>query len=172
MKKQAFYAKHKLTDAKPIDIMRRPIVAKDFADSVKDFLNSNFRGLIEVTHDVPVALFYVNISSDMAAYFMKLMLASANGEKMLKVNISTPEDCLVVTITSEGDLPFECDDANLLIRAARNAGFEIALEEHAFVLTTPLSLSKSLRVYAFSASNMYGKLNELFYTGGPIVRMK
>lgn len=172
MKKQAFYAKHRLTDAKPIDITRRPILAKDFADSVTDFLNSNFRGLVEVTHEVPNVAFYVSISSDMAAYFLKLMLAYVNGESLLKVNISTPEEDLVVAITAEDALPYDFVDTNTLIRTAKNAGFDVTVTDNSIIMKSHLTLSAALRVYALNFSDMRYKLNELFYTGGPIVTQK
>jgi len=169
MRKSAFYEKYRITDAKPIDIAKRPLLAKDFADSVTDFLTENFRGLCRVRHNIPDVLLYIHVSEDMAAYFIKLMLAYVNGERMLDINITNIDEDLVMTITSDGDLPYDFTDANHLIRIAKNAGFDIIINDERLVLKAHLTLSAALRVYATSRLTMRGKLNEIFYTGGAIV---
>lgn len=169
MRKTAFYRKHRLTDAKPIDIAKRPISARDFIYSISDFLTENFRGLCTVTRHVSDAMLYVYVSEDISAYLIKLLLACVDGEHMLYIDITDLGERLSISVSSDGELPYGFDDANQLVRTATDAGFEVFLDNDRLILTTPMVLSSTLRVYATTRFMMRAKLNEIFYTGGAIV---
>ncbi|MBO5906911.1 MAG: hypothetical protein J6Q85_01995 [Clostridia bacterium] len=166
MKKTDFYSIYRISDTRPIDVTRRTVSVADFACATKSFLNDNFRGLCNVSTDVPQTQHaYVIVSGDQTAYFFKVMLSYIRPEKYVNVEVALESDKLTVTVSSEGHLPFSEPDALEIIKLARCAGFHASITNEIISLHTKAEGSMRYQVYAISVNDLMAKFHEIFYTG-------
>ncbi len=166
MRKTSFYSKYRISDAKPIDVTRRTVSATDFSRATSSFLNDNFRGLCEVSSDIPeTGNVYIIVSEDQTAYFFKIMLSYIEPEKSVAIKIKLAENELTVEIGSDGHLPFDPKDGLELIKLAKQAGFTVNISNDAILLRTAAKYSMTFKVYAVSMHKFSSKYHEIFYNG-------
>ncbi len=171
MNKQEFIEKHGLSDAKVIDPLYHLMILSSVSRGLKEFLNTNFGGALEVSERVNSGK-CVLICTEYFSMFFKTLLTDIYGRVFLRIHIEAAESGAVISILSDEAIPLTFEESCALIKLARNAGMEIYPEEKEIRLTIEYTDAGLHSIYAISASHgmrtMLAKLNEIFYCGEPM----
>ena len=171
MNKQEFLSKYKFSDAEVIDPRSVFLGATETVLALSDFLNENFKGLVEVdgyssSHE------RVLLSPEYLALFFKQLLADIYGRYFLKISIKCDTELMSIHIPHDDSLPLSFEERCKIIKTARNAGFEVYKDENGMLLTVQYADRKTYYVYAVpsNASRIVKyKLGEIFFCGRPMV---
>ena len=170
IRRSSFYKNYKISNAKPVDIARHFVQVSSFCDTICDFLNNDFTGLVEtICEPIWDPCVFVRISEDYTAYFLKLLLATIYGRDSVKIDMLFEDEVLTISISADGHLPIEGDEMNELVRTLRSTGFSFKVENDRITVFAPVYRLKKSIVQSMSLISMREKLVEIFYTGGPIV---
>ena len=138
--------------------------------ALEEFMNDRFRGIIRVSIDT-ISAEAIMVSAEYTAYFFKMLLTYIYGRTFLNMDIKSEDKALIMTITTDEDLPLTDSERRFLIKTARNAGMEIYPSERKIKLLLRFSKAAYRRVYAVSVFDgrrvILAKLNEIFYCGAP-----
>lgn len=164
MKRSHFIEKYRLSDEHPYSIDTGVIAVNDLIKESGRFLEDNFYGLFKVKSDLTVRG-HICIALDQTVYFFKLLVFSIRAKSLINVNFSCNNSDLLVNISAADGLPIDGDDLRILIKSARNAGFEANKTTDGLVLSVKL-LTLPVKVFAKSiipASTIRKKLRKIFF---------
>lgn len=121
--------------------------AENVALAVDKFFNDNFRGLAEITIDLPDdAELFISIES--YAMFFKEVIDFVKGRALMKIHFSSKHGKMFMRMSSSPKLPCKFEEASRFIKYARSVGFEIIRDEDGVIFTIDSKIKKHFRVYA------------------------
>ena len=163
MKKSQFKEKFGIADIRPVSVAHHHVFATEFADATKRFIDDNFRGICEISCNVPDNSAVLTISMEQSVCFFRDLLAAVYGGEMIHIKIDIDEINLNVCIEAEEHLPIECKDANALIRRSKQAGFEVEITNTCLKAYTKHKRFAYCKVYALSFDQLYGLYRLMFF---------
>lgn len=169
MNKSEYINIHRISNAAPLDPSRKAMPAEAFASAIEEFLEGKFWGSIKVGRSV-ISAQPIMICAEYAAYFFKMLLTNVYGRCLLTLKIESDNKGLSMSISAEDKFQLSETEIRDLIRIARNAGFEILVDENLIYLKARFTATATIRrVYAVSIADgkriMLSKLIEIFYQG-------
>ena len=163
-----FKQSYRLSDALPMDPSARAMDAMGFAYALEEFLNGNFRGLLEVSCTANTGQ-KVLVCPEYVAFYFKTLLTYVHGRIFLKIIIESTDKHLTVRVESDEPLPLTYEETNNLIRAARNGGLQVYMRDEGMFMTLRFSDAARHRLYAISLRDgrrsMLASLDEIFFCG-------
>ena len=125
IKRSAFYKQYKISGAEPHDVVKHRVPVSIFANTVTEFLSTEFSGLVEIDckpiWDVNSC---IRVCEDFAAYFFKNLLAAIYGKDVLKIDIILEDDVFSITLHQPRENGIAYSHINDLSRMAKSAGFD------------------------------------------------
>jgi hypothetical protein len=168
MDKAEFTLTYKISDAMPINPCREILSADGFATAIEEFINEGFGGIAHVDCDVYSGN-SVLCCTEYVALFFKTLLADVYGRVFLEIKMNIEKDFVVIRIEPSDTLPLCDKEMRNLIRIARNAGFNIRLDDGIICLKLGFTAASLRRVYAISPRDgryvMLYKMGEIFHCG-------
>ena len=162
MKKSHFREKYHITDTKPVDVIKHRISVVDFVRATETFINENFYGICEISHDVSYNTRMITVAEGHVACFFRELLESVYGKEMIRIKMSLDDELFSVNIEADGHLPIDFKDANRLIRLARSAEFSVTINNTC--LRIYMEHSKALiALRAISFHTLYGTFYQMFF---------
>lgn len=169
--KSEFFIKYKFSSAEPLNPSSETLSAHAFTMAVRDFLLEHFRGLIDIDVNIEHTE-NINVSLEYAALFLKTIICYVHGCRIINISIESKKDSLEMLIDCGADLVFEENNLRDIIRAVRNSGMYIYLNEHKFLIVAPYVGTPSYRMYAQNPRDGYMRmlysLGEIFFSGPPM----
>ncbi len=166
MKKTDFSRKYKISDAVPTDPTMHRISLAVFAETLKSFLEENFAGAVKVDIHMNTKLeCYASLSPEYVAYFCKLLLSYLHGKALLNVIVDCAQNELRVRFEIDREWLLDRRQTADLIRAARNARFDVTLSDCGLLLTREVNMNYVYSIYAISTDILRAKLHEIFFVG-------
>ena len=152
MTKNDFIIKYGIADTTPIDPSHKELPAESLANGILDFMNGKFKGAVETSID-QISPRAATVCPDYMAYFFKILITAVHGREMIYLRIRTTAKNLIISIHLNSPVELDRLEERELIRAARNAGFEINLGHASLELSAKLGDASFRRVYAISIVN-------------------
>ena len=169
IKRSAFYTHYKISGAEPVTIDKHRVPLSTFTNTVTEFLDTEFSGLIDVEckpiWDINSC---IRICEDFTAYFFKNLLAAIYGRKAVSIEMSLSDDVFSLIIRSKGNLDIDNDDIPELLRIAKSAGFSYDLSDTQLALRTRALRYNRTSVRSLSQNLLRTRFVEIFFTGGPM----
>ena len=164
MKRSRFLLKYGITDRLPCSIDNSVIAVEDLIKETDRFFNENFTGLFRVDFS-PGSDGRIYVPLDQTIYFLKLLAVSVQAKTLVNVNYCCNNSNLYIKFSAKGGLPIEGDEMRMLIKAARNAGFEATRIKEGLLLEKSLiTVTESVFArIAISAITIREKLYEIFF---------
>ena len=164
MKITDFTKKYKITDVVPREIEAHVYDVANFTETLQSFFEIKFDGLVIVNFSGDNSG-RIKMSEEYLAFFFKILLRSLNGERILNLEIIQNHSRLCIITTADGGVTVDSSELSLLVKSARNAGFEIERVQNGFMIYTALITSKELTLRARSAPRglFEKKLYQIFF---------
>ncbi|MBO5206383.1 MAG: hypothetical protein J6K44_00395 [Clostridia bacterium] len=164
MEKSEFEKRFKFENATPFSPEKYLLNTDGFAEALEDFFGKNFSELIELTTDIRIAK-KISVSPEYTAFFFKLMLYYIRARAFIRVAVLDLSDELCISITIDRPVELLLRESTDIIRAARNAGYEITPTESGYKLRVKYTEDYRMKVFARSCSvpELLYALNEIFF---------
>ncbi len=166
MERSEFISKYSISDTPVADPSSNLMHARAFAEAIREFINEGFRASAEVSVSVQSDK-SVLICPEYAALFLRMLFNSIFGRVYLNIDISERDGKIIISVSSDTELPLSRRDMNSLTKAARNAGFTVEGIDGEITASLAFSDSEEYSVYAgdfFTGKRrMHAKLCEIFF---------
>jgi len=168
IKRSAFYKQYKISGAEPIDVVKHRVPISTFTNTVIEFLDTEFTGLIDVEckpiWDINSC---IRICEDYTAYFFKNLLAAFYGRESISIEMALSDDIFTIQIKSKEDFKIPLGEMNELLRIATSSGFSYELADSTLTLYSSVLRIKQTSVRSISFNRLRARFTEIFFTGGP-----
>ncbi len=161
-----FFNEYKIGNASPTDPSRTLMHARAFGDTVREFIDSGFRGIAEVNVDVRSSE-CIMLTTDYASLFFRTLFTSVFGRVYLKIDIKELDGKVIIDVSSDEEIPLTKREMNTIIKTARNAGMTVMNIYGRITTALEFSKSEEYSVYAgdfFSGKRaMHAALCKIFF---------
>ena len=139
--------------------------AKNVAEAVDKFINDNFRGLAEVSFDLPdEAEIFLSIES--LAVLFKEIFDLVLGRALLKMKFCFNLGKLVMHLLPEPRIECSFEDISRIVRLARDVGFELVRDDDRVIFIIDSAEKINYTVYVPTVKNdvegIYRKIENVF----------
>lgn len=169
IKRSAFYKQYKISGAEPHDVVKHRVPVSIFANTVTEFLSTEFSGLVEIDckpiWDVNSC---IRVCEDFAAYFFKNLLAAIYGKDVLKIDIILEDDVFSITLHQPRENGIAYSHINDLSRMAKSAGFDYEITDERLTLFVRTLRYKATGVRSMTQNLLRARFVEIFFTGAPM----
>lgn len=167
IKRSAFYKHYKISGAEPVDIIKHRIPVTTFTNTVTEFLETEFAGLVEIDcKPIWDENSCIRVCEDFAAYFFKNLLAAIYGKVSLKIEMSLEDDIFSLDLyQAKGNIDYI--HINELARIAKSAGFEYKMTENGLLLYARTTRLTRTSIRSTTQNLLRARFAEIFFTGGP-----
>ena len=169
IKRSAFYKQYKISGAEPRDIVKHRVPVSTFANTVTEFLSTEFAGLVEINctpiWDVNSC---IRVCEDFAAYFFKNLLAAIYGKAVLRIDLTLEDDVFSITLHQPNKSGIAYEHVNDLSRMAKSAGFEYDISDERLLLYTRTLRYTRTGVRSMTQNLLRARFVEIFFTGAPM----
>lgn len=135
--------------------------AEDVVVVIDRFINENFRGLAEITWDLPrdVEIF---VSIESFAMFFKDVIAFIFGRALLKMHFYHKFDKMYLKFDSVPKLKCKNEENYRFLKLARDVGFDIDWSKEEFLLTVDTTVKHRYSLYVPTVKDNAKKIEEIF----------
>ena len=166
MKKALFYS----SDISFLDSLgneKKRYNAKNVVEAIVKLIDNNFRGLAEVSFDLPDdAEIFVSVES--LAVLFKEIFDLVLGRALLKMDFCLDFGKLVMYLSPEPRIECGIEDPSRIIRLARDVGFDLVRDDDRIVFIIDSAEKINYTVYVPIVKNnvesIYKKIENVFYS--------
>ncbi len=166
MERGEFLQKFRFENTTPFSPEKFLLNSDSFTDALGDFFKRNFSELIELSSDIRIVK-KISVSPEYTAFFFKLLLYYIRARAFVNVRVLDISDELGIIISIDRPVELSFRESTDIIKAARNAGYEIVPTESGYTLRVKYIEDYRLKVFArsISAPELLTALNEIFFIG-------
>ncbi|MBQ8689865.1 MAG: hypothetical protein IJ515_05845 [Clostridia bacterium] len=150
----------RVIDTSPSECRIVTFSSLEFTSAVEKFINSNFRGLIdlEITNN---AMGYIDVSARGFAHFLKMLLTEINAKAEISAKIKCSPDLVEIKVDC-GDISV---DFSQMIKIAEQSGFKLKKNPSGTIieLYTPIRTSSYMCIYSSGPMHIMNALIEVFF---------
>ena len=164
MEKSEFEKRYKFENATPFSPEKYLLNTDALSEALGDFFKKNFSELIELSSDIRIAK-KISVSAEYTAFFFKLLLYYIRARAFVQAKVLDLSDELCISIVIDRPVELLLRESTDIIKAARNAGYEIMPTETGYTLRVKYTEDYRMKVFARSCSapELLYALNEIFF---------
>ncbi len=144
--------------------------AKTFIEATNDFLNANYKGIINLTSSIS-SHELISISARHLIFLFKRIVDASKLNKLINVNISCNSESFSIRLSCFDGSRFDCKFEREIIKTGRAAGFDIYRDDLGLCLETKVIKPAAITVFTIlTAKIQLEKLyREIFYGDGSLL---
>lgn len=148
-----------LSDKLPARTSKSAVDAEEFSSALEKFADEYLRGAVEITVSGR-SQGYASVSAEMTAYMLRTAMENTKDDEVLRIEISLGDN-LTLKISYEYDP--DSETVASVIGIARIAGFVAQRCENTITLTSCITDSSTIKIYAISKNEIANHLYEIFF---------